>query len=741
MRLTLRTLLAYLDDTLQANEIKEIGEKVAESDAARELVARIKQVTRRRRLTVPPATGPDGFDPNDVAEYLDNELDSDKVAELEKQCLDSDVHLAEIAACHQILTLVLGEPALVPPKAKERMYGLVRGREAIPYRKAGKPQKAKGDALDEDEIAISGNWMPWALPVAGLLLIVALGAAVYQVLPERKADRRQAAAGTGGSEKGTEQQARPGGETEKKAEPKRTELAKNTTDRTKTDEGGGEGKGKGEVKKGPVDGKEKKGKGAETKGGGGDGGGGADLERIAPPSKDREEAGRYVGAEGEMPTSLLVRAADGKAYESVARDRTVYTSDTLLALPGMAAQVSTKGVSLLLRGSTRELALVAPMLNLKESVVVLHYNNQFDMDLTVLRGRVFLRNNKGDGACKVRLRFDEEVWDIRLPEPGDEVGFDLTRSYTPLLDPRKGDAPEAEAYLAVFKGDVGVMVNGTVPYTVRVEPPRFGLMRFTSSTRVSAPEVSDSVPLAWGKGFPTEDKIPEERRAEFRPFFNKVKELQGALANLQALLRPRKSPAIALEETRRGTGGPTSRVLAIYGLGAIDDLDKVLEALNDGDRNHREDREAAFFTLRAWANRVAGQDERLYDPKTDSGLLRDLKFKSGDARAVRALLYPLRASDMRKVETFEYLANRLTARPAVAEMAYWHLVWLSPRNEKGQSVVPANFNAADAYDDRKAYADQIQKLITDRVLPPGAAAEAAVGGGKDKDKGEAKPGE
>src|SRR5438309_11275922 len=140
MRLTLRTLLAYLDDALEPAQAKLIGQKVAESEAAQELIGRTKQVTRRRRLTTPPATGPGArFDPNTVAEYLDNELPGDQVAELEKQCLESDVHLAEMAACHQILTLVLGEPALVPPTAKERMYQLVHGREANPYRKAPSP--------------------------------------------------------------------------------------------------------------------------------------------------------------------------------------------------------------------------------------------------------------------------------------------------------------------------------------------------------------------------------------------------------------------------------------------------------------------------------------------------------------------------------------------------------------------------------------------------------------------------
>ncbi len=72
MRLTLRTLLAYLDDTLPPAEAKEIGAKVAESEAAQELIERIKQVSRRRRITTPPAAGPGKIDPNTISEYIDN---------------------------------------------------------------------------------------------------------------------------------------------------------------------------------------------------------------------------------------------------------------------------------------------------------------------------------------------------------------------------------------------------------------------------------------------------------------------------------------------------------------------------------------------------------------------------------------------------------------------------------------------------------------------------------------------
>src|SRR5205823_1891540 len=117
---------------------REIGLKLAETPSAQELADRIKRVTRRRGLATPPVTG-EGTpsDPNTVAEYLSDTLSPDLLAAYEKTCLDSDVHLAEVAACHQILTLVLSEQVRVPPTARRRMYQLVKGRESIPDRRPG----------------------------------------------------------------------------------------------------------------------------------------------------------------------------------------------------------------------------------------------------------------------------------------------------------------------------------------------------------------------------------------------------------------------------------------------------------------------------------------------------------------------------------------------------------------------------------------------------------------------------
>ena len=137
MRLTLRTLLAYLDDTLEPTQAKLIGQKVAESDQARELIERIQ--TGHAPRVASPRRRTRGRAASSIrtrsASISTTTSPRSKAAEVEEICLASDTHLAEVAACHQILALILGEPALVPPSARQRMYGLVKGPEAIPFRK------------------------------------------------------------------------------------------------------------------------------------------------------------------------------------------------------------------------------------------------------------------------------------------------------------------------------------------------------------------------------------------------------------------------------------------------------------------------------------------------------------------------------------------------------------------------------------------------------------------------------
>jgi hypothetical protein len=125
MRLTLRTLLAYLDNTLDAQDAEALKSKLAESGFATQMVQRIRSLLTQPDLPAPSplARGP-VEDANVICEYLDSTLPVEQVAEVERVCLDSDPHLAEAAACHQILTMVLENPASVPVVLRDRIYQL-----------------------------------------------------------------------------------------------------------------------------------------------------------------------------------------------------------------------------------------------------------------------------------------------------------------------------------------------------------------------------------------------------------------------------------------------------------------------------------------------------------------------------------------------------------------------------------------------------------------------------------------
>src|SRR5262245_4233636 len=197
MRLTLRTMLAYLDDLLDPAEAEVLGKKIEESEFASGLVVRIKGALKKLRMDAPKLDGKGmGNDANTVAEYLDSSLPQDRVGEFERVCLESDKHLCEVASCHQILTLVLGKPADVPMELRERIYGLgdparagvheVDTATGGPRAKSGPPPvlkdnghpAAKAPPLEVPEYLRAGRdtslW-PFVAAVAAALLLALIG--------------------------------------------------------------------------------------------------------------------------------------------------------------------------------------------------------------------------------------------------------------------------------------------------------------------------------------------------------------------------------------------------------------------------------------------------------------------------------------------------------------------------------------------------------------------------------------
>jgi len=116
MRLTLRTLLAWLDGLLSAEDQQVLADKVAASPVAPTLVRRIQDVVENAALAAPriDARGL-ADDTNSVAEYLDNCLPADRLEAFERICIESDVHLAEVASCHGVLAEMSREAEAAAP--------------------------------------------------------------------------------------------------------------------------------------------------------------------------------------------------------------------------------------------------------------------------------------------------------------------------------------------------------------------------------------------------------------------------------------------------------------------------------------------------------------------------------------------------------------------------------------------------------------------------------------------------
>jgi hypothetical protein len=193
MRLTLRNMLASMDEILEPAQQQEIRQKIEESEFATGIMHRIRDVTRRMRLGAPKLSGKGmGLDPNTVAMYLDNTLSSERVPDFEKVCLESDVHLAEVAACHQILALVLGEPAEVNPALRRKLYDIGQASEATEAQSAAPkvppplpPTVVKRGRRERprvpDYLREPRRSRIWAV-AATLLLAVLLAAAVIRAL-------------------------------------------------------------------------------------------------------------------------------------------------------------------------------------------------------------------------------------------------------------------------------------------------------------------------------------------------------------------------------------------------------------------------------------------------------------------------------------------------------------------------------------------------------------------------------
>jgi len=659
MRLTLRTLLAYLDDTLEPAEAKEIGAKVAESESAQELIERIKQVARRRRITTPPNTGPGKIDPNTIAEYLDNVVGSEQAAEVEQICLASDVHLAEVASCHQILTIVFGEPVDIPEGVAERMVALSKGKgsAAAKRRKPAAPKSDAGMAGAEDEddtlrLGIprrgKGSSTRWILGGAVLAVCVLIGVAVVQILnvpnlrPNQNKSENEGEVIAQGKQEPIPEPAKqkddtgkqPDSEEKKKAEEKKKEE---------------------EFTLPPVDLPEFTNGKFDTK---------IPNEPLGDPDNTRSSAGQFVP---DLKDGVLLRRS-AKAPEwqrASAKSPGVETGQTLVSLPATRSTINlTKGLQLKLWGGLPDIQPAPPVY---ESAVILHASDKFDLDLTHLRGRMLISNTRTDKSALVRLRFENpmmidgvETFDMALT-PKTEVLFDrwssFPRSEPFFRDPANTNrvGPMAQVGVIVMSGSA-TLKHGDVLRSL-LAPPGPSLLLWSSNKGTADPQNLQSLP-DWlvGKGLP---KGIDEKH---------VKETNQVRSDMVANLNTKNLDVLLAE--MRESPNPIARRLAVLSLTAMEELPTLMDMLEQDKTS--DVRVSAIEGLRNWITTSRNAEYKLYE-------LLKAKYKTSEAETIMQLLHSFSERATQQPDTYELLIDYLV-HPVlpIRELAAWHLYQMVP---------------------------------------------------------------
>lgn len=633
-RLTLRTLLAYIDDTLDPVQASDLGKQVAASDEAKKLIERIKKVTRRRGLTnpVPASDEDDVSDPNTVAEYLSDTLRGPQLRELEETCLASDVNLAEVAACHQILTLLLTEPVRVPPSANQRMYRLVDPPTSDPHRKPGRTIPVSGVALPPSQADADDPDAPLLLGMkrygaseswAGRIGLVAavggvaafLALAVFMALPHAQPSPPDTSAvvalGPGPSI------------------PVPVVGPGTVIPPPKPVDGGGKKPDDGGKKEGPPplpppDMGEKK--EPEPKG---------DGKLDAPIGKPIPAVG-FLGRVDGSKVLLVTRGGGQAGWRRLDEANSLVPgNDFVMALPGYTAELKLdSGVTVHLWGNTPDPRPTNPLV--LQSRVRFHQPPAgYAADLTLDEGRIYLSTYKGPEA-KVRVRLSEDpgmVWDVAIRDNKTEVLVQKTTAFVPGAKYARegGDPPKTEARLVLLRGRTGfASPTRKVAHPEKYEnlPPDNEIVWDTASNALSEPR-----PMKKEELLP--DRIPTDlveavgkALQEARNYAVKDAKGDGVAVRMKELLllQPQQQNVL---RTR----------LAVFGMAALADgpdagdrvRDLFDDALSSTEKGYA--RQAGVMALSSWVAR---------DPRNSKILFDVLKGKGWDDADSDAAGYLLR---------------------------------------------------------------------------------------------------
>jgi hypothetical protein len=422
------------------------------------------------------------------------------------------------------------------------------------------------------------------------------------------------------------------------------------------------------------------------------------LDRPSPKSVQVGKAGSV----DQGIAVLLVHKAktDSGGTEEWQRmdvDAPVFTADQLMALPGFRANlVLDKGVDVYLWGSVPYFLLPNSVL---ETAVILNDSSGYDLDLTLVRGRVILTSRKESALVRLRLYQEKEgtqVWNITLHE-GAEVGLEkMAEPAADFVSLSEKTAPMTVFSLVALKGEADVRVEESRELSVSADGQGSsrslpGQIRWENrSGRITTLVPDPSQRKDWEKALPA----------------NKVAEtMASALRDLDQ--RSRKTDLRTAVREAVDDAGPASRILGIDCLGALDDVPGLLDVLGSFNEDQAENSVAAFVTLQGWLSRDGRQDRLVYDA------LLKRKLGEDDAQTVLRLLHGFSDQRSRDPATWEWLVRLLEhPNPMICYLAYQHLYQKVPAGRE----IP--YSPRASAEQKTAAKAAWKKVIPDGSLPP-----------------------
>jgi hypothetical protein len=423
---------------------------------------------------------------------------------------------------------------------------------------------------------------------------------------------------------------------------------------------------------------------------------GADEPKADGPP--RQIAGT---CETEKGTILRRQGAPGQPWHLVDAKEAIAVGDLLVGLPGAEVASRNGAVRLVLM---TDLSGLSPY-PIRENAVRLHDTPGVDLDVTLERGQIILVNRRVSGSAQVRVRVRQETWDLVLDEPGASMALELYgrwprgTSFTKTPGPK--DVPNASLVFLVLKGEVTLKHHG-VEHALKA-PPGPAMIEWDSVTG--------------------HDETPE-RLQELPPWVGKKNE-DTPLARMkkETLQRCRQSlldkGVEATLDDFVNSDNPADRRLAVFAMGALDDLPRLGKALREAKQLDVWDN--GVLALRHWIGRGPGQDQRLYE-----GLLKTGNFSPVDAETVMELLHSYGNDDLARPETYQTLIDYLDHdKLAIRGLAHWHLCRLVPDGDK------CGYNPLDDKEKRAAAVQKWRKLVPMGQVPPRPKADE-----KKKESGE-----